>query len=68
MKPVFVSARIKIRDDNGPTDQLGEPQLFLMLDGKLYPLSQITNGPGVLVWQVVGTTPEDRLILAPWNR
>lgn len=45
-------AQIKIRDDNGPTSNLGPPEHFLQIGDKFYDLKFIKSVPGYHVGQL----------------
>lgn len=48
MIPRVVTARVQLRDDDGPTGEYGEPQKLLLLDGVYYPVEWIKSSPGIL--------------------
>lgn len=43
----IITARIKLRNDHGPTEQLSDPQEFVLIDGLYYPLRWIKSGQGL---------------------
>lgn len=49
----IIVGRVKLRDDNGPTNKLGEEKPYILFNGTYYPLSYLTDGPGVHPSQLV---------------
>lgn len=45
-------AQIKLRDDNGPTDNLSSPERFLQIGDKFYDLKHIQSVPAFHVGQL----------------
>jgi hypothetical protein len=52
--PDIIHARRKLRDDNGPTEQLGPVEQFIELEpGKYWPLAWIKTSPPLLREQLI---------------
>jgi hypothetical protein len=48
----IVTARIRLRNDDGPTGELSTPLEYALIDGKYYPLAWIKTGQGALPEQL----------------
>lgn len=52
--PNIIIARRKLRDDNGPTDQLGPVEQFIELEpGKYWPVAWVKSAPPLLASQLI---------------
>jgi hypothetical protein len=60
-QPDIVRGRLKVTNEDGHTEQLKDPELFVVYGNRLYPLHQLTAGPSVGWSQVVtGYKPDPR--------
>lgn len=52
LTPRLILARIRKRDENGPTDELTDPEWMLCSGDQYYPLHRLTGAPGLTINQL----------------